>query len=91
MNIAKRIKEQGFKLEDVAAQLTNNRGGLGISQPSMSSLINGNPTYSRLEEIARIIGISVSDLVRDDDDPTAQGRSEVRIGDKLYEVTIKEL
>ena len=89
MNIAKRIKEQGFKLEDVAAQLTNNRGGLGISQPSMSSLINGNPTYSRLEEIARIIGISVSDLVRDDD--AQQGRSEIQIGDKKYEVTIKEL
>lgn len=89
MNIAKRIKEQGFKLEDVAAQLTNNRGGLGISQPSMSSLINGNTTYSRLEEIARIIGISVSDLVRDDD--PQQGRGEVKIGDKIYEVTIKEL
>jgi hypothetical protein len=55
----------------------------------MSSLINGNPTYSRLEEIARIIGISVSDLVRDDD--PQQGRGEVKIGDKIYEVTIKEL
>lgn len=90
MNIAKRIKEQGFKLEDVAAQLTNNRGGLGISQPSMSSLINGNPTYSRLEEIARIIGISVSDLVRDDD-PNTQGTSEIQIGDKKYQIIVKEL
>ena len=66
MDIAKRIKERGFKLEDVASKLTNNRGTIGISQPSMSSLINGNPSYSRLKEIADILGITVSELVADD-------------------------
>ena len=66
MDIAKRIKERGFKLEDVASKLTNNRGTIGISQPSMSSLINGNPSYSRLKEIADILGIPVSELVADD-------------------------
>ena len=64
--IAKRIKERGMKLEDVASRLTNNRGTIGISQPSMSSLINGNPSYSRLKEIADILGITVSELVADD-------------------------
>lgn len=66
MDIAKRIKERGMKLEDVASRLTNNRGTIGISQPSMSSLINGNPSYSRLKEIAGILGITVSELVADD-------------------------
>lgn len=66
MDIAKRIKERGLKLEDVASKLTNNRGTIGISQPSMSSLINGNPSYSRLKEIADILGITVSELVADD-------------------------
>lgn len=66
MDIAKRIKERGMKLEDVASRLTNNRGTIGISQPSMSSLINGNPSYSRLKEIADILGITVSELVADD-------------------------
>lgn len=70
MDIAKRIKERGMKLEEVAARLTNNRGGLGISQPSMSSLINGNPSFSRLQEIADILGITVSELVRDDEEET---------------------
>ena len=65
MDIAKRIKERGMKLEDVASRLTNNRGTIGISQPSMSSLINGNPSYSRLKEIADILGITVSELVAD--------------------------
>lgn len=31
----------------------------------MSSLINGNPSYSRLKEIADILGITVSELVAD--------------------------
>ncbi len=66
MDIAKRIKERGMKLEDVASRLTNNRGTIGISQPSMSSLTNGNPSYSRLKEIADILGITVSELVADD-------------------------
>lgn len=66
MDIAKRIKERGMKLEDVASRLTNNRGTIGISQPSMSSLINGNPSYLRLKEIADILGITVSELVADD-------------------------
>jgi transcriptional regulator with XRE-family HTH domain len=55
-----------MKLECVASRLTNNRGTIGISQPSMSSLINGNPSYSRLKEIADILGITVSELVADD-------------------------
>ena len=67
MDIRKRIKERGFTLEQVQKQLKNSHGGLGISQPSMSSLINGNPSFSRLQEIAQIIGVTVSELVRDDD------------------------
>ncbi len=66
MNIAQRIKERGLTLDYVASRLTNRDGGTGISQPSMSSLINGNPSFARLKEIAGIIGISVSELVRDD-------------------------
>jgi transcriptional regulator with XRE-family HTH domain len=66
MDISKRIKEKGMSVAEVAARLRNNRGGLGISQPSMSSLINGNPTFSRLQEIATILNITVSELVRDD-------------------------
>ena len=70
MNIRKRIKEQGFTLEQVAAKMRkargNNRGEVGISQPALSDIINGNPTLDRLQEIASIIGLSVSDLLKDD-------------------------
>lgn len=66
MDIKKKIKECGFTTDEVAAKLTNSRGGIGISQPSMSSIINGNTTIARLQEIASIIGISISELVSDD-------------------------
>lgn len=60
MNLKKRIKEKGFTLEMLATKMN-------VSQPSLSQIINGNPTYGKLKEIADILGISVAEIVRDDD------------------------
>ena len=68
MNIKKVIKDSGWTLEQLAAEMKNKNGEKGISQPSVSSIVNGNPTLDKLQEIADIIGISVSTLVRDEDD-----------------------
>ena len=87
MDIKKVIKDHGYNSQKIAK-------ALNISQQAVSQAINGNPSLSRLQEIAGVLGISVSELVADDNNenaPTQQGRSEVRIGDKLYEVTIREL
>ena len=64
MNIKKVIKERGWTLEKLAAEMTGKDGKKGISQPSVSSIVNGNPTIDKLQEIANIIGVSVADLVR---------------------------
>lgn len=58
MDLKKTIKRQGFTLDGVAQEM-------GISKSAMSQIVNGNPTYSKLQEIATIIGISVSELVSD--------------------------
>ena len=69
MDIRKRIKEQGFTLAQVAEQMAKPDGTIGLPQASLSQIIiNGNPSYKKLKEIATIIGISVSALVRDDDE-----------------------
>ena len=60
MNIKKVIKDQGWTLERIASEM-------GISQPSVSSIVNGNPTLDKLQAIAKIIGVSVSDLLADED------------------------
>lgn len=54
-------------MERLACEMTNKNGQKGISQASVSQIINGNPTLDKLQEIASILGISVSELVRDDE------------------------
>lgn len=73
MNIKKVIKENGWTLERLAAEMKNKNGEKGVSQASMSQLINGNPTIDKLIEIASIIGIPVSKLVADEEDSQNEG------------------
>lgn len=69
MDIKKVIKKQGWTLERVAAEMKKPNGEKGLPQSSLSQLIiNGNPSYLKLQEIANIIGVSVSELVADDGD-----------------------
>lgn len=68
MDIKKVIKERGWTLERLAAEMTNKQGGKGITQPTVSQIINGNPSLDKLKEIASIIGVTVSDLLRDERD-----------------------
>ncbi len=64
-SIKKAIKDRGFTLEQVAAQMENKNGGKGISQPALTQMLSGNPSISRVMEIARILDMTVSELVGD--------------------------
>lgn len=66
MNIQAKIKAKGFTVAQVASQMRTNRGNIGMSQGSLSSMLNGNPTIDKLKEVADIIGMSLSELVADD-------------------------
>lgn len=67
MNIQKIIKRQGFTIASVAAKMKNEREGkIGMTQGTLSSMLNKNPTITRLQEIADIIGVSLSELVSDE-------------------------
>lgn len=57
-DIKKKIRESGFTTQQIAEKLN-------ISQQAVSQAINGNPSLSRLEQIASAIGITVSELVAD--------------------------
>lgn len=81
MDIKKVIKKHGWTLEKVASKMN-------ISQPSLSSIINGNPTLNKLQEIASIIGISVSELLADEG-CTVNGGT-LTINGKLYDVILRE-
>ena len=61
MNIKSKIISQGFTISKVAKEMD-------ITQPSLSSILkNGNPELNTLRKIADIIGLSVVDLISDDD------------------------
>jgi len=59
------IKAKGFTLEQVASQMESKNGGKGITQSALTQMLNGNPSISRVKEIAKIIGVTVSELVGD--------------------------
>ena len=61
MDIKKVIKQQGYTLEAIATKMS-------VSKQAMSQLLNGNPTLSKLQEISSIIGIPVSELLREEDE-----------------------
>lgn len=62
MDIKGVINRQGFTMQQVA-------DALGISQQAVSQAVNGNPSLSRLKEIAQAIGVTVSELVADEPAP----------------------
>ncbi len=66
MSIKEQIQKRGFTISQVAALMTNKNGEKGMSQSSLSQIINGNPSLDKLKEIASILGISVSELLRED-------------------------
>jgi transcriptional regulator with XRE-family HTH domain len=60
MDIKKAIKARGWTQEKLAAKM-------GITHPSLNSIINGNPTLAKLTSLADAMGITVSELLRDGD------------------------
>lgn len=87
MDIKKVIKEHGWTLERLASEMTNKRENKkGMSQSSLSQLLNGSTPLDRLQEIARIIGVSLSELVKDEN----QINGYIEVGGELKKVTSVE-
>ena len=55
MRIKEVIKEKGLTVKEVADKL-------GMTSPSLSEAINGNPTVERLERIASALNVPVTEL-----------------------------
>ena len=68
MNIKKLINAKGWSISTLAAKMPNRDGTKGIKQSSMSRIINGNPTIDTLKDLAKVLGVSLSELVADEND-----------------------
>ena len=49
-------KERGMRMSDLADKM-------GVNQANLAASIKGNPTLSRLKDIARILGVDVTELL----------------------------
>jgi len=56
MRIKEVIREKGSTVKDVARRM-------GVSSPSLSQTISGNPTIEKLQQIASALNVPVSELI----------------------------
>jgi transcriptional regulator with XRE-family HTH domain len=54
------LKERGMTMQQLSEEL-------GIHRTNLFTSLSGNPTLSRLEEIAKILDVKVTDLFREDE------------------------
>lgn len=54
------LKERGMTMLQLAEEL-------GIHRTNLSTSLSGNPTLSRLEEIAKILDVKVTELFKEDE------------------------
>ena len=66
MRISELARQRGMTIADIAKQI-------GISRENLSNSINGNPTLSRLKEVANILHVEVSELFKPANTPQVQG------------------
>lgn len=54
--VRKRIKESGYTLERLAKEINT-------TQSALTQTLSGNPSLNKLEAIASVLGISLSELI----------------------------
>lgn len=62
MNIKKVLDERGLQVKDVAAKLK-------CSAPALSQVLTGNPTTTKLKDIAKAVGCGVWEFFADEINP----------------------
>ena len=55
LRIKEIAKDKGITMGEIAEKL-------GINPVNLSASLNGNPTLNRLQEVANILGVEISDL-----------------------------
>lgn len=57
LRVVELAHQRGLTMSDIAKKV-------GISRVNLSNSLNGNPTLSRLTEVANILGVEVSELFK---------------------------
>ncbi|MCQ2068713.1 MAG: helix-turn-helix domain-containing protein [Bacteroidaceae bacterium] len=55
LRIEELCKQRGLRMSDLAAKM-------GVNQANLTSSLKGNPTVSRLEAVANVLGVGTADM-----------------------------
>lgn len=55
LRIKELCKEKGIRMSDIAEKM-------GVNQANLASSLNGNPTLSRLQDVAKVLGVETYEL-----------------------------
>lgn len=79
------LKERGMTMQQLSEEL-------GIHRTNLSTSLSGNPTLSRLEEIAKILDVKVTDLFKEVEAGVRQKKlmGFVEYDDKIYKINAVE-
>lgn len=78
------LKEKGMTMLQLAEEL-------GIHRTNLFTSLSGNPTLSRLEEIAKILDVKLTDLFREDEGVKEKKlMGFVEYDDKIYKINAVE-
>ena len=81
LRIVELAHQRGLTMSDIAKKV-------GISRVNLSNSLNGNPTLSRLKEVAAILNVEVSELFKTSQ--TAQINGYVEYNGKIIKIDSKE-
>ena len=71
LRISELARQRGMTIADIAKEI-------GISRVNLSNSLNGNPTLSRLKEVAKVLSVEVSELFKPANLPQVSGYLEYR-------------
>ena len=71
LRISELARQRGMTIADIAKEI-------GISRVNLSNSLNGNPTLSRLREVAKVLNVEVSELFKPANMPQVSGYLEYR-------------
>lgn len=71
LRISELARQRGMTIADIAKEI-------GISRVNLSNSLNGNPTLSRLKEVAKVLNVEVSELFKLANLPQVSGYLEYR-------------
>ena len=66
MDVKAVIKEKGWTIEAVAAQMKNRDGTRGVNPVTLHQNLSRNPTINTLQRIANVIGCNVGEFFKDE-------------------------